>query len=229
MRLTIIIPTLNESLNLKKLLPYLKSNTIGLKTQIVVVDAYSSSDNSSNICNEHGVHYIKSEINQRAAQMNKGAAAFSSEVYLFLHADVFPPVRFFQLIKKAIKEGFGFGLFAYKFDKKKWHININAYFTKYDGFFCGGGDQCHFMTHATFNKLGGYNTDYNLMEDFEFFGRIRKFKIPYTVLQDRALVSARKYEHHSYLRVNLINLISLIRFRLGHSPDNIKIFYGKWL
>lgn len=229
MPLTIIIPTLNEGSNLKKILPYLIRGTCGHKVTIVVVDTYKSSDNAAEICADNGINYIKSAAAQRACQMNEGAHAFPSTVYLFLHADVVPPKDFLRHIHSVVEGGSGFGLFAYQFDRSKWPIKVNAYLTKYDGIFCGGGDQCHFMTHDTFLKTGGYNTEYNLMEDFELFERIKKLKIPYSLIQDRATVSSRKYNHYSYLRINLVNLIAMIKFKLGYGPEKIKKFYSYWM
>lgn len=229
MKLSIIIPTLNESDNLTKILPYLQSEVPKSSVKVVVVDADRSKDNSLSVCKKHDVNYVKSTHSQRAAQMNEGARHFPSDAYFFLHADVFPPNGFYDIIRKTLTTGHSFGLFAYWFDEKKWALNTNAFFTKFDGIFCGGGDQCHFITRETFDSIGGYCVKHNIMEDFNLFHKIKKLRIPYQLREERATVSARKYKHNSYLRVNMVNAVAFVKYFMKVQPDKIKSFYGKWL
>ena len=229
MKLAIIIPALNESDNLTKILPYLQSEVHKSSVKIVVVDANRSKDDTQSVCEKYNVHYVKSMHSQRAAQMNEGAQKYPSDAYMFLHADVIPPQGFYESIQSTLQDGHAFGLFAYWFDKKRWHLNTNAFFTKFDGIFCGGGDQCHFMTKDTFDKVGGYCTKHTIMEDFNLFHKVKKLKMPYKLLSERATVSARKYNHNSYLRVNLVNMIAFIKYLRKVQPEKIRSFYGKWL
>jgi len=64
------------------------------------------------------------------------------------------------------------------------------------------------------------------MEDFEFTKRLRKIS-NYKILKNKALVSARKYECNSFLRVNIANLIALIMFKIDMEPIRIKSLYKK--
>lgn len=223
MSLSIIIPCLNEYNNLSELLPFLigysKENT-----EIIVSDSAYSEDNTPQLCQQHKITYKKSEYSQRAHQMNEGAKLAKGNALLFLHADVRPPDDFVAQIADVLSRSFDFGLFSYKFDSNKWILKVNAYFTKYDGMFCGGGDQCHFMTKALFQKTGGYDTSYDIMEDFEFFHKIKHAGHKYKLVNSKATVSARKYKHNSYLSVNLTNLMALHMFRKGESPDKIKAY-----
>lgn len=122
-----------------------------------------------------------------------------------------------------------FGLFAYTLDSPNLMLKINSRFTHYDMPMAGGGDQCHFMTRTCYDELAGYNESYNIMEDFELFDRIKKRRLSYDIIKSEAIVSARKYDKYSWFRVNLVNLIVFIRYRMGVKPDRLKQFCNKWL
>lgn len=229
MILDIVIPVLNEAENLNILLPYLIAHKHNDSVRILVVDAAVSTDTSKEICLSYGVSYCKSKYTQRSRQMNECLTQCTGDYVLFVHADVLPPADYYEAIQKAIQEGCVAGCFAYQFNSNHLLLKINSAFTKYKGIFTGGGDQCHFVRQRLFKELGGYNDDYVIMEDFEFYERLKKANIPFIILPNKATVSARKYINNSYLRVNLINLIALIKFRLQADPKTIKAFYLKWL
>ena len=112
MKLGIVIPTLNERHKLEKLLPYLNKYSRNLSIEVVVSDAASSDDEVQTLCQTYDVTYFKNKVDQRAAQLNAGASGLDCDVYLFLHADVLPPVEFYTEIQTAIAEGSRFGMFA---------------------------------------------------------------------------------------------------------------------
>jgi len=229
MTLDIIIPALCESKNLAKLLPYLKNNSPCNNTNLIVVDSVLSDDDTEVLCKKHDTRYIKSKYAQRSLQMNEGAFNSNGEVLLFLHADVRPATDFYNQIKHAIAQDNKMGFFSYQFDSKSWLLKINASTTNKDGVFAGGGDQCHFFDRATFESLGGYSIKHKMMEDFEMMDRIRQLGIPFKIIDAPALVSARKYDHNSYLKVNIINLITFIKYRRNEDTAALRIFYKKWL
>jgi hypothetical protein len=117
--------------------------------------------------------------------------------------------------------------FSYRFDKDYWYLRLNASFTSKDGPFTGGGDQCLFIRKTVFNQLGRFNEEQVLMEDFEFFGKMKKQKVPYTIIKNDLVVSARKYECNSYLRVNLSNFLLVVLFKLGYPSKKLKILHNK--
>ncbi len=227
-KLDIIIPTLNEEENLKKLLPYLKKHT-SIDTKLYVIDSVQSTDNTRNICQEYDITYIKSNKAGRSIQMNEGAGASSGDILLFLHADVLPPVDFQKHILSAINEGYQAGLFAYKFDNNSLLLKINAFFTRFNGILAGGGDQCQFFTRTLFENNNGYKSEYEIMEDFEMIDRLKELNVPITIIKDPATVSARKYDNNSYLRVNIINLLAFIKYKRNVSSCELKKFYKKSL
>jgi glycosyltransferase involved in cell wall biosynthesis len=228
MMISVIIPVLNEAVNLKRLLPYLKQIS-DKNTEIIVCVSVESSDESVDICREHGVRYIHTYAADRAIQMNAGAGFSIGDVLCFLHADVMPPVQFTGHIRKKVSLGYKFGIFAYRFDSLDKCLAFNAWFTQRKGVFSGGGDQIHFVEKQLFYELGKYDERCGFMEDFRFFSKIKTYNIPYCIIKDTALVSARKYSTNSYIRVNIANLLIFIFYKMDVPGKVLKKMYKKWL
>ena len=230
MKISIIIPTYNEKESLVKRLSFLCKQANNYPIEIIIANSPETTDDSSKICaKKNKVKFLNSIKKGRAAQMNFGASKATGDIFLFLHADVQLPKDFYTQIDKAIKAGHKAGFFAYQFDKESSLLNFNSRFTKKDGLFAGGGDQCHFFTRETFEKLGGYDEDFCIMEDFEMIDRIRKQNIPFTIIQSKAIVSARKYEDNSWLKVNLINGYVFLKYKLGVHPMKLRKTYKSLL
>lgn len=221
--LSIIIPIYNEAKNLPNQLTFLQSKAEKFPIEIIVSNSPDTTDNSSEICKKFSkVRFFECDKRGRAYQMNFGASKAYGDILLFLHADVLLPDNFYKQITNAIDSDFEMGFFSYKFDRSTFMLNINSHFTKSDGIFAGAGDQCQFFTKTTFKKLGGFNEDYCIMEDFEIMDKVRKQNIPYTIIQSKATVSARKYDKGSWLKVNLINGYVFLLYKLGAKPIKLR-------
>jgi rSAM/selenodomain-associated transferase 2 len=225
----VIIPCYNETTNLPELLDVLRPEIDKGQIKVYIAESPESTDKCDHIASQHQVTYIECPKKGRASQMNYAAFRGTSDFILFIHADVRPPVNFVTAIKASIRNGNQAGFFSYRFDSKNWMLRVNANFTKRDGYFAGGGDQCHFFSRRTFEQLGGYDESYVIMEDFHMIDRLRKLKIPYSVIPQDAIVSARKYKENSWLTVNLINLRILRLYKKGTSPIQLRKAYQKLL
>ncbi|TXD49956.1 TIGR04283 family arsenosugar biosynthesis glycosyltransferase [Polaribacter sp. IC073] len=226
MLLSIIIPVYNEKENLLKRLSFLCEQANKFPLEIIISNSPETSDESPEVCkNFSKVTYFTSDKKGRAAQMNFGAKKAQGNVLLFLHADVTLPNDFYTQIIEAVASGNKAGFFAYKFDKDSAFLNFNSKFTTKDGLFSGGGDQCQFFTKETFKTLKGFNENFCIMEDFEMIDRVRKQQIPFVIIQSKAIVSARKYERNSWLKVNLINGYVFLKYKLGVSPEKLRRTY----
>ncbi|MGB1284583.1 MAG: glycosyltransferase, partial [Polaribacter sp.] len=144
MIISVIIPVYNEQKNLVKRLSFLSKQTNKFPIEIIVSNSLETTDKSAEVCkNFDKVTYFESEKKGRASQMNFGAQKAKGNVLLFLHTDVALPKDFYEQIINAVKSGNKAGFFAYKFDRKSFLLDLNSSFTKRDGLFTGGGDQCH--------------------------------------------------------------------------------------
>ncbi len=225
--ISIIIPAHNEFDNLQRL--FSDAGFLGhIKlTEIVVAVSPTTTDNTPALSHINKVQLLHCNNKGRAAQMNEASKIAKGDILVFLHADVVPPQGFFDDIHSTLKTGFDAGFFSYRFDKDYWYLRVNSSFTAKDGFFTGGGDQCLFIKKNVFIKLGTFNEEQTLMEDFEFFSKMKKLKVPYTIVKNDLIVSARKYECNSYLRVNLSNFLLVILFKLGYPGDKLKNLHNK--
>ena len=222
--LSIIIPTINENKNLCKLLPYLKANASS-NLEIIVVDASECSISINDLCAEHHVVHLHSHKCQRATQLDLGAQNATYDNLLFLHADVIPPTTYYQDILTLLDEKNCCGSFSYEFDSPSKLLAINASTTQSIGLFTGGGDQGLIMTKQDYLSIGGYDTNVNFMEDFDIYDRIKASDLTFKIVNNPALVSARKYLKNSYLRVNLIHFLVFGGYKLGVDGDRLARLY----
>ncbi len=229
MLLSIVIPTLNEEENITTLVPYLWQYGHRGNTEIIVVDAVKSTDNGCKVAEYCGAKVIKSEICCRAVQLNLGAQQAQGEILYFIHADVIPPETYYKDIIKAVQKGKDWGFFSYQFNSKKWLLKLNAYYTRFNGLFSGGGDQTLFIKKNIFNQVNGFREDYKIMEDFELTRRLKAQQFPFCIIKNDVLISARKYDKNSYIKVNLVNFWVFMLFLRGCAQDKIIQVYKKWI
>ncbi|UZD23165.1 TIGR04283 family arsenosugar biosynthesis glycosyltransferase [Algoriphagus halophytocola] len=225
--ISVIIPTHNEQENIRELLPVLTKDPSGLVLEILVVDAHST-DHTARVATEFGAKVIASPRLSRAYQLNLGAQNASGQVLYFLHADVRPFRKFAEVISESIQKGKSPGCFSYQFDSSSQMLQLNSWFTQFNGVFAGGGDQSLFIEKELFFLLGGYDEKFCVMEDFDLVRRIRQ-KTDFHVLPHKLTVSARKYVHAGWLRVQVANLIAFSLFLLKIKPASIKSLYLKLL
>lgn len=229
MFLNIVVPVHNEVANLTELLPHLNKIKAKHQVEVTIVISKTTADGSFELCKDFGVNILQSQATQRSAQMNEGARYVKSDFVMFLHADAFPPIDLYEKINEAVSDNYKVGMFSYKFRTNNPLLKVNESTTSRKNIFTGGGDQGLFIQNKLFEELGGFDDYYVIMEDFALFKKITERKIPYTIVIGPLLVSDRKYQKNSYVRVNLVNFWALVKFKLGHNPKTIKSFYGKFL
>lgn len=224
MKLSVIIPTLNEAANIKELIPFLQKQGGEFISEIIVVDG-GSKDDTCQIADSLGVKVLKSNERSRALQLNLGAEHARANTLFFVHADTRPPRSFAEDLQIATIKGFKAGCFRYRFDSETFLLKVNSWFTRYNGLFSGGGDQTLFISRDFFNTLGGYDTKFCLMEDFEIVKRIKR-RTKFYIIPKTMTVSARKYRDNSWLRVQLVNLYVFTLFHFGVAPEKLKKYYS---
>src|SRR5215831_14709409 len=165
MRVSVIIPTLNEEKTIAATLAALRPLKID---ELLIVDG-SSTDRTIETCNWLGVNVLSSTP-RRSAQMNLGARHATGDVLLFLHADTRLPSSALNDIRAAMDDSrCPGGRFDVKLDGDHWMlqvigamISLRSRFTK-----ISTGDQAIFVRRDVFDTIGGY-PDIPLMEDIAF-------------------------------------------------------------
>lgn len=224
MKISIIIPTLNEEKNIGRLVNHLKDLSHQNYLQEIIVCDAGSKDATQSIARKAGATVLQSPKRGRAIQMNFAVEKSTGDVLYFVHADVLPPKSCLADIVHSLEKGHKFGCFCYNFDSEKKSLKFNALLNKFDWLVAGGGDQTMFIGRDTFYELSRFKEDLPIMEDFDFVWRAKK-KYKMHVIKKNATVSARKFENNSWLRVQVANVLVFFLFRAGVSPNYLSKLY----
>ncbi|TGE25245.1 glycosyltransferase [Hymenobacter aquaticus] len=223
MPISVIIPTYNEAAHIATLVQQLNRNAPAQTVEILVVDA-GSTDATVALARQAGAKVLRSPQPGRAAQMNYGARHATGDILYFVHADVGIHPDYVATIRAAVGQGYAAGCYRFRFDSRHPLLRLNSYGTRFEGIMSRGGDQTLFITRRLFEQLQGFDEHYCIMEDFDIIQRIRRVARFLIVPQD-VVVSARKYETNSWLRVQLANLTAFSMFFLKVSPARIARTY----
>lgn len=225
-KLSIIIPVINEEATIGRLLKQLCSSPNRDQIEIIIVDG-GSTDSTLDQCSSCDIRVLHGEKG-RAKQMNLGAQKAMGEVLYFVHADTIPPISYFEDIFEALQKGYPIGCYRFKFESSHVMLRINSYFTRFDRIWLRGGDQTLFVTRDMFEKMNGFDEYFTIMEEYDFIRRARTLA-PFRIMPRNVLVSARKYNNNSWLRVQLVNAKAVRMFLNGVEPEHIRSFYKRSL
>ena len=237
MTISIIIPTYTEAANIGRLVRELRQYggsqvSQAWPVQILVVDA-NSPDDTAGVASRAGATVLTAPKPGRAAQMNFGAAHATGEILYFVHADVGINPDFMADIEAGVRAGYDAGCYRFRFDSEKPMLRLNSYGTRFPGLMSRGGDQTLFITRTLFDRLGGFDESFVVMEDFEIIIRIRQVAPNaarrFLIIPKDVLVSARKYDTNSWLRVQVANLTAFALFFLKAPPARIARTYKAML
>ena len=216
--ISIIIPIYNE----EEVLRFSTERLLGLSecTELIFVDG-GSSDKSADIAKEYGK--VLSCEKGRGRQMNVGAREAQNNTLLFLHADNAISPEVFENIEKTVCDnGAVGGCLTQRIENKRpvfrfieWQGNSRARRTKV--FY---GDQGIFVRKDVFERIGGFPV-VPIFEDVLFTQKLRR-EGKTTVLPDKIMVSARRWEKRGILRTTVMFSWFLTMFKMGYPLEKIK-------
>ncbi|UOQ69971.1 TIGR04283 family arsenosugar biosynthesis glycosyltransferase [Hymenobacter cellulosilyticus] len=227
MLLSIIIPTYNEAATITSLIGQLRQHAPAGAVEVLVVDA-ASPDGTAELARQAGATVLTAPQPGRAAQMNHGAQHATGDILYFVHADVGIHPEYVATIRQAVAEGYEAGCYRFRFDSRHPLLRLNSYGTRFQGIMSRGGDQTLFITRDLFRRLHGFDEHYCIMEDFDIIRRIRR-QARFLIVPKDVVVSARKYETNSWLRVQIANLTAFSLFFLNVAPARIARTYKAML
>ena len=222
MRVSVIIPTLNEAGTIERTLRWVRQASA---CEMIVVDGGSEDETAE--CARPYVDQLVAAPRGRARQMNAGARAAKGEALLFLHADTLPPERFAELIAHALAdpEVVG-GRFDVRVDAPGWPFRVIGTLMNIRSRLTGiaTGDQGIFVRRDVFGTIGGY-PEWDIMEDLEFSRRLKRTgKI--ACLRARVKTSARRWQQHGVIKTVLLMWGLRLCHFFGVSPTALKTFYA---
>ncbi len=186
--------------------------------EVIVVDG-GSRDDTCAVALAAGARVIES-ARGRALQMNAGAAEVTDGILLLTHADTRLPREAAALAREAsAKPGVVAGAFTFAVPSETRHARLIGTAGRLRHRISGTpyGDQALFLSARTFRDMGGY-PEIPTMEDLEIVLRLRRLGTV-VVLPQRAETSARVWEEHGLVVPTLVNLLGVVAYRLGVSPD----------
>lgn len=221
---SIIIPTLNEEVNIHKLLAYLKNFKEDI--EIIISDG-GSTDNTIKIAESHNVKICKSQTG-KGHQLNEGAKFANGEILIFLHADTILPSNAFVIINDFFQiDEIKVAVFKLRFDSENIFLKTYNWFTKFDSMFTTFGDQAIVIKKEFFESVEGF-PNIKIFEDVEFFRKARKYTKIYK-LPAEVITSSRRFYNKGIILTQLLNIYFFILYLLNVHPDNIykKYFYDR--
>ncbi len=222
MRLSIIIPTLNEERHIEATLRQARQPGVD---EIVVVDG-GSTDRTRALAQPLADRLVSGPCG-RAAQLNAGAAAVAGDVLLFLHADTLLPAECVAAIGEALSDaavcGGRFDVALEPSSPLLWlvatMINVRSRLSR-----IATGDQAIFVRRAVFERLGGF-PEMPLMEDVAF-SRLLKRAGRVACLRERVTTSSRRWVTDGVVRTVLLMWTLRLLFFLGVSPARLRRVYA---
>lgn len=229
MKISVILPTYNEARHIAHTVEHLRVTGGNFLSEIIVADG-GSTDGTLELAEGAGAVLVRCSSKGRGPQLNEGAERATGDVLYFVHADVLPPSTWATDIQTALDNGCVIGNFQYRFDKSGLLLRFSELFTRLPWLFCQGGDKTLFIRREVFFQLVGFDSEYVIMEEYEFLRRARKRGYQWRTLPCNCLVSARKYERNSWLRVQIANFIvyNMWAWGLAH-PSRLRELYWRIL
>ncbi|MEX2172828.1 MAG: TIGR04283 family arsenosugar biosynthesis glycosyltransferase [Pirellulaceae bacterium] len=222
MRLSIIIPALNEAANIGLAV---ESACQAGASEVLVVDG-GSSDGTRAIARQRSCTLIASSRG-RAVQQNAGARAATGDVLLFLHADcrlatrdvasqVRAALRNPRRRHGALRQRIDAAELSYRLIERGNAARVRCLGLPY-------GDQAIFIRAETFWSLGGF-PEVPLLEDLNLMQQLRRQAWP-ALIAGPVVVSPRRWQQHGPWNQTLRNAWLIARHALGASPASLARHY----
>jgi len=221
LKVSIIVPTLNEELVLEKTLTQFQQ----LSPHELIVSDGGSDDDTRNIAGRFS-HRVITGSAGRALQMNVGADEATGDILLFLHADSRIEPESYRKMQQCMQNPKWIGgAFTLCIESGKWSLKLIALLanirSKYFGL--AYGDQGFFVRKEVFKDMNGFSP-LPICEDLDFYHRLRK-KGPVILLKEKAHTSPRRWIKEGILFTTARNTLIAVLFGLGFPPHMLTKWY----
>jgi rSAM/selenodomain-associated transferase 2 len=220
-KLSVILPTLNESRVIEQTLQKIQS----FGPHEIIVGDGGSWDETNVIAEKMGAKTVQASKG-RASQMNAAAQVATGEVFWFFHADSeVEPIGYQRMIENMSSNNIVGGAFSLDIASSKRSLKMISIVatlrSKYFGVVYG--DQGIFVRKEVFRRMGGYK-NLPICEDMDFFQRLRK-EGEIKILDEKALTSARRWLSEGIVFTTLRNWLIASLFILGFPPKILSRWY----
>lgn len=221
MRVSIIIPTLNEETHIVETIRSLQR--LSGEKEIIVVDG-GSTDQTISLASAQGVRLVNAPQG-RGPQMHLGAVESSGEVLWFVHADTIPPPPALEHIRKSLemKSTVG-GNFSVLFDgPSRAARQLTAIYPLLRMFGLCYGDSGIFVRREVYYQIGGFRT-LPVFEDLDLLRRLRRVG-RFVHLNCPIVTSSRRFEQRNFALMWLHWTTLQLLYWCGVSPSLLSRWY----
>jgi rSAM/selenodomain-associated transferase 2 len=220
-KISVIIPTLNEALILNQTLTAINRHS---PHEVIIADG-GSQDGTLDIAEKFSPRIVNSPPG-RALQMNAGAEIATGDLLLFLHADSQVDTHSYNKMMVVMKQGNSLGgAFSLAIESEKPSLRLISTLATLRSKYLHlvYGDQAIFVRTHVFRDMGGF-ASIPICEDLDFFRRLRG-KGPIVLLEEKALTSARRWRTEGIIFTTLRNMVIATLFLLGFPPKILSKWY----
>ena len=219
LRLSVIIPTLNEESTITGLLVDL-APLRAKGHEVILVDG-GSTDRTLDSAGAGVDRIIRSERG-RALQMNAGAQDADGDVLWFLHADTRVPDGAAEAITRACTKGQLWGRFDVSLSGSHWLLGVVARMMNLRSRITGvaSGDQGIFVRRETFRAAAGFPS-IPLMEDIALSKTLRHHSPPACIRQPRLQTSSRRWEQRGIVTTIVLMWRLRLAYAFGAAPQDL--------
>jgi rSAM/selenodomain-associated transferase 2 len=220
--ISVIVLALDEEVRLPACLAALA----GQSPHELIVSDGASADGTVAIASAAGARVVAGERG-RAPQANRGAAAATGDVLLFLHADtrLAPGALEFIELTLATEPAVVGGSFTISFDDPRPLYRLLAALGNLHHLVSRSlyGDRGIFVRREAFAAVGGFRP-LPIMEDYDFGRRLQR-RGRVRILRRPVVASAREFHRQGPLVLGIKTLVCLFAYRLGVAPQRLRRFY----
>ena len=223
MKLSFVIPTLNEEAYIRSCLEPLQWYR-NRGHEVILADG-GSTDDTLVIAKPLVDRIIISERG-RARQMNAGAETASGDVFLFVHADTKLGADVVELFAEKIHSVRAWGRFDVRLSGAHPMLRIIEFLMNLRSRWTGiaTGDQVILVTRTLFRECGGFH-DVPIMEDVEMSSRLLRFCRP-ICLRTKVVTSSRRWEQNGIMRTVMKMWYLRLIYFFGADPEMLARKYG---
>jgi len=224
MKISIIIPVLNEAFWIPRSLPPLQAFR-RKGHEVIVVDG-GSHDSSPSLATPFADQVLQAPRG-RSRQMNRGAKSSTGDILLFLHVDTFlPPHADCLILDGMTRTGRLWGRFDVRLSGRHLLLRGVEFFMNWRSRLSqiATGDQAIFLKRELFEAVGGF-LEIDLMEDIDLCRRLKKYGPPLCIDQP-VVSSSRRWEEKGLIQTILLMWFLRTAYFLKADPKQlVRLYY----
>jgi rSAM/selenodomain-associated transferase 2 len=222
-QISVVVPTYNAEHALAGCLGALMEGIEqGLIRELIVSDG-GSTDASGAVAQAWGAEVLSGPAS-RGGQLRRGVEAAKGEWVLIVHADTVLDAGWTEAARVKLNNSETAGWFILAFDQRSIGATVVAGWANLRSRFgLPYGDQGLLIHRDLYNAVGGY-PDQPLMEDVAL---ARQLCGKLEAMDSVAVTSAAKYRKQGWIRRGAKNLLLLLRYFAGTSPEQLAQSYRR--